>query len=1201
MSFTAWSTSPNGSAGRGNTGPNQPTPPRQQQQREKLSAARTASLLRRSSRLIHTLQKERGASCALCAACSTFPSIAEGEDESAGFSGEGTGEEYLVGVRDHSDHSSGGDVGGVGGPDGRDVARIDYQRNSIIEPLVVPSQLLQGVRQSRRDVDVALKSFLASVGRVGNSSTSTLPLGKSLANIRKAVNAAADITDEEEGEGEVRGEGGKINHQSELGASLRKVNLTPPIEVADEANADMRRTESGIGAALRRAESSGQQQDPSKGISSSMPRRGSLEFGGDRDEKGKTRGGFHPILLMFNGLVSTLIRVYVVEICHREMNLLAPKAGEQGSSMIRTNSIASLGMKGSGGGITPSFLPPSSPRAPVRPRTLTDGSPSWHRPQGMPPPPPAPPSLAHGQQSPSLRDLRSAIMQGGVPMSDPSLFAPGQPQRGGRASQIEKQIREGARAAAMMPAAPSLMAKPSYAIKQDTRWGSYGGFDLPPPTMHVGSYDATTAPRQVTTMPRHDSRTSIATTDSGSGRGQQMFSAFVSPSTQSPLASKSISLLSLLLSFTKLKESTGIERAVLSSLMALPSVPTAIDTDSGGDDAIRPAGVDTGKLVPTMLFSDLVLEEENQRRVVRKLRSVSRAGRLADAASALEGGISYGGGDVNFQSLLMLVEESVRLTPDMERIQDTIRRDFNLAAFHKEMAMGNFWGLITVYMDRLHATELLIIEELECCLGDPKASEECEDHSLDVNNHESASRLGLGLEPSNVASVLRDILGAGDGANKERGADSVAQKLQRTSPAELKEKLLAALSAPSTSISSGSEGDSVRFGQSGTDTNSSFVQQPPDSFSPEDYTPSDWDIDPYEIEFRKRIGRGVAGTTYLATWSGQPVAVKIAAITDLGIGGWKTECESLRRLHHPNVVRMLGSIFNPNPRTFGLVLEYCEAGDLKNALNRWTPKNFFWKIAGDIANGMAYLHKKGIIHRDLKPANVLLHGDVPSGNYQAKLADFGVAAMTHTREEDEELTSETGTYRWMAPEVIRHESYSFMADVYSYGVVTWQLLTHEEPFANKQSQIEAAGMVALEHARPPFPHDTPRTVSRLIEICWSENPYDRIPFDVVRKELLELHKNMSGRELSWVETAFGHPVYEAPPPDAARSTRDAGNPANIDVVKAMEKKAGGKGLVRSKSWGDDIDKGRGGGGGGGGDKKHDDGKWKFSLLRKSKK
>lgn len=193
------------------------------------------------------------------------------------------------------------------------------------------------------------------------------------------------------------------------------------------------------------------------------------------------------------------------------------------------------------------------------------------------------------------------------------------------------------------------------------------------------------------------------------------------------------------------------------------------------------------------------------------------------------------------------------------------------------------------------------------------------------------------------------------------------------------------------------------------------------------------------------------------------------------------------------------------------------------------------------------------------------------------------------------LLSNASAFCRMAPEVIRHESYSFMADVYSYGVVTWQLLTHEEPFA-KQSQIEAAGMVALEHARPPFPYSAPQTVAHLIEICWSENPYDRIPFEEIRKELLELNKNLSGREKSWIETAFGHPVYEPLPADAMTG-EDAEKPANIDVVKAMEKKSGG--IVRSRSWGEG-DKGRGRGGGGG-DRKNDDGKWRFSLLRKAKK
>ena len=124
----------------------------------------------------------------------------------------------------------------------------------------------------------------------------------------------------------------------------------------------------------------------------------------------------------------------------------------------------------------------------------------------------------------------------------------------------------------------------------------------------------------------------------------------------------------------------------------------------------------------------------------------------------------------------------------------------------------------------------------------------------------------------------------------------------------------------------------------------------------------EWEIDLYEVDFKKRIGRGVGGTTYLATWSGQNVAVKVAATTDLGLEGWHAEVVSLQRLHHPNVIRLLGSIYNPSPQTYGLVLEYCESGDLSTALKRQTPSNFFWRVAEDVANGMNYLHRKNILH-----------------------------------------------------------------------------------------------------------------------------------------------------------------------------------------------------------------------------------------------
>eukprot|EP00957_Ditylum_brightwellii_P046224 3507285-Ditylum_brightwellii.AAC.1 len=307
-----------------------------------------------------------------------------------------------------------------------------------------------------------------------------------------------------------------------------------------------------------------------------------------------------------------------------------------------------------------------------------------------------------------------------------------------------------------------------------------------------------------------------------------------------------------------------------------------------------------------------------------------------------------------------------------------------------------------------------------------------------------------------------------------------------------------------------------------------------------DNSTKEWEIGLYEVEFQKRIGRGMAGTTYLAKWSGQDVAVKVAAITEMGVDGWNAEVKTLSKLHHPNIIRLLGSIYNEHPLTYCLVLEYCDCGDLSKALVKHTPRNFFNRVASHMANGMTYLHSRKILHRDIKPGNVLLHGDVPGGNFTAKLTDFGVSTGMQRFEHgkgyfllehhifgmtSEEHTAETGTYRWMAPEVIRHESYSSKADVWSFAVVIWQLITREEPFS-KLSQIEAAGMVALEQARPPFPKGTPKDVCLLIERCWKENPNDRMASDAICIALAKMERTLDASDNLWLQEPYGHPVYD---------------------------------------------------------------------------
>lgn len=679
------------------------------------------------------------------------------------------------------------------------------------------------------------------------------------------------------------------------------------------------------------------------------------------------------------------------------------------------------------------------------------------------------------------------------------------------------------------------------------------------------------------------------------------------PTSQQKLET-ALSLLSLLLCFIKLKESTGIERAVLSSLMAMgpsysissttwPNSPsfhksTGVTTTSTTTATTSPAEAEAATAATTTpadqqhqqqeqskIINDLVLEVENQRNTLRELKSLTRRRRLVDSSYLVASSETSTGPvgttsptvpapplccrqqigtsrrrtttglpgkkekmDENHKSSLALVEQGVELSPQMSNLQNKIRLNFDLVGFQKAMRMEEFWGLITLYIDKLHSLELLIIDELEGLLLRKKVR--CVWFDGDVHSRTMTPtavrsevgqyELGPGKEKKTTIlspaekvgdNLLSDILNRITGAKGPVSRSEAVQKLRTLPPEKVKESLISCLSVSSKSPDAGfltseptkREQDKEKF----------VEHTSPVAFVAEDTPPAapkEWEIDLYQIEFQKRIGRGSAGTTYLAKWGGQDVAVKVAAASEMGLEGWNTEVQALQRLHHPNIIRLLGAACNSSPLTYCLVLEYCDAGDLSSALERRTPRNFFFHVAGSIATGMAYLHSRKVMHRDIKPGNVLLHGDVPRGKFSVKLTDFGVAKSIQEAT-DENKTAETGTYRYMAPEVVRHEPYSYMADVYSFALLSWQIITREDPFAN-QSQIEAAGMVALENARPPFPAGTPEEIVSLIKMCWDRDASRRWKFDKISSVLTQLNKALSLDDKEWLESPFGHRVYK---------------------------------------------------------------------------
>ena len=132
------------------------------------------------------------------------------------------------------------------------------------------------------------------------------------------------------------------------------------------------------------------------------------------------------------------------------------------------------------------------------------------------------------------------------------------------------------------------------------------------------------------------------------------------------------------------------------------------------------------------------------------------------------------------------------------------------------------------------------------------------------------------------------------------------------------------------------------------------------------------------------------------------------------------------------------------PPVFCIITEYMAGGSLRKYLHQQEPHsvplNLVLKLALEISRGMQYLHSQGILHRDLKSENLLLGEDMC-----IKVADFGISCL---ESQCGSAKGFTGTYRWMAPEMIKEKHHTKKVDVYSFGIVLWELLTALTPFDN---------------------------------------------------------------------------------------------------------------------------------------------------------
>uniref|UniRef100_A0A8C6USI2 RAF proto-oncogene serine/threonine-protein kinase n=1 Tax=Neogobius melanostomus TaxID=47308 RepID=A0A8C6USI2_9GOBI len=255
-----------------------------------------------------------------------------------------------------------------------------------------------------------------------------------------------------------------------------------------------------------------------------------------------------------------------------------------------------------------------------------------------------------------------------------------------------------------------------------------------------------------------------------------------------------------------------------------------------------------------------------------------------------------------------------------------------------------------------------------------------------------------------------------------------------------------------------------------------------------------WEIEASEVVLHCCIGSGSFGTVYKGKWHGD-VAVKILKVKDPTpeqFKAFRNEVAVLRKTRHVNILLFMGYMTKDN---LAIVTQWCEGSSLYKHIHV-LDTNFqmiqLIDIARQTAQGMDYLHAKNIIHRDMKSNNIFLHDGLT-----VKIGDFGLATVKTRWSGSHQVEQPSGSILWMAPEVIRMEDnnpYSFQSDVYSYGIVLFELMTGELPYSQIANRDQIIFMVGRGYLSPDLSKlykSCPKAMKRLVADCIKKSKDER--------------------------------------------------------------------------------------------------------------
>ncbi|RIA92121.1 kinase-like domain-containing protein [Glomus cerebriforme] len=263
-----------------------------------------------------------------------------------------------------------------------------------------------------------------------------------------------------------------------------------------------------------------------------------------------------------------------------------------------------------------------------------------------------------------------------------------------------------------------------------------------------------------------------------------------------------------------------------------------------------------------------------------------------------------------------------------------------------------------------------------------------------------------------------------------------------------------------------------------------------------------------ELYSMEKIGEGNFGSVYKACWSNihnDVVCKKLALSSDIQYKWWgafKHELHMQSRVHScENIIRILGISKNFEDEYY-IVMEYADEGDLKCYLSK-NFKNLDWNkkfgLALDITNGLYFLHKEQILHRDLHAKNIVIHQG------KAKITDFGYSKSMNTITIIHEKLF--GNIPYVAPEIFeasktKQDPYSEYSDIYSLGILLWEISSGQSPFKDQQDYTVIAAI--LRGTREERKQGTPDEYYELYNGCWNGTPEKRHNIEYVYNTLKKL-------------------------------------------------------------------------------------------------